>query len=265
MGKFEFLFVSGIRMRCIQITSMFLISFVFFSPYNSYMHILDTAITPTAVSRSIYDQSNDNPDFTLLVENIDFVDLTDIVDRDLPLTMIAPDNTAWRRIVFGTNEGPEIIKRHIFRGLLFMDVIANTTQLTAVNGVALGVELRGEFNESLFVGGAYLYQGDILARNGVLHYADRVIGMPYPTSAPTMSPAPTITASPTAYVPPTPAPIFVPTGSVPIYLPPVRAPTVSEVVTADIQEQMDKSGASVLSKWIAAAASIAVTMIGAFA
>jgi uncharacterized surface protein with fasciclin (FAS1) repeats len=232
----------------------------------SYMHVLDSAITPTAVSRSIYDQTNESPDFTLLVENIDFVDLTDLVDRDLPLTMMAPNNQAWRRIAFGTLEGPEIIKRHIFRGLLFMDVIANSTQLTSVNGVTIGVELRGEFNESLFVGGAYIYQGDILARNGVLHYADRVIGIPYPTSAPTVSPAPTITASPTAYVPPTPAPVVVPTGSVPIYLPPVRAPSLSEAVTADVQDQMAPlSGATISSIWIAAAASILVAMVGAFA
>ena len=120
---------------------------------------MDTAITPTAVSRSIYDQSNDNPDFSLLIENIDFVDLTDLVDRDLPLTMLAPDNTAWRRIEFGTFEGPEIIKRHIFRGLLFTDVIANSSQITAVNGITHGVETRGEFNESVFVGGGYIYQG----------------------------------------------------------------------------------------------------------
>ena len=198
-----------------------------------YVHLLDTAITPTAVSRSIYDQSNENPDFSLLVENIDFVDLTDLVDRDLPLTMLAPDNNAWRRITFNTFDGPDIIRRHLFRGLLFTDVIANSTQITAVNGITHGVELRGEFNESVFVGGGYIYQGDILARNGVLHYLDRVIGMPYPTSEPTMSPAPTITASPTEYVPPTPAPVPVasPTGAVPIYLPPVRAPTLADVTS----------------------------------
>jgi hypothetical protein len=189
------------------------------------MHILDTVITPTAVSRSVYDQSNDNPDFSLLVENIDFVDLQNIVDQDLPLTMLAPNNEAFRRVEIGIFDSDEIILRHLYRGLLFMDVIANETQLMAVNGVTVGVELRGPNSEHLFVGGAYVYQGDILARNGVLHYVDRLIGVDYPTSVPTVSPAPTITARPTMLVPPTPAPVPTPFGGVPIQLPPVNLPT----------------------------------------
>jgi hypothetical protein len=87
------------------------------------------------------------------------------------------------------------------------------------------VELQGENNEHIFVGGAYVYQGDILGGNGVLHYIDRVIGIEYPTSVPTVSPAPTITARPTEYVPPTPAPVPTPFGGVPILLPPVNLPT----------------------------------------
>jgi hypothetical protein len=162
-----------------------------------YVHMLDSVITPTAVSHSIYDKLSDDPNLSLLVKNIDLVDLTDIVDRDTLLTFLAPDNTAWRRISFGSLEGGEIIKRHIFRGLFFLDVIANQTQLTAVNGITHGVELRGEFNERLWVGGALVYDGDTLARNGVIHYIDRVIGQPYETVPPSVSPAPTITAEPT--------------------------------------------------------------------
>ena len=205
---------------------------------DGYLHTLDTAITPTAVSRSIYDQSNENPEFSLLVENIDFVDLTDLVDRDLPLTMLAPDNRAWRRVEFGTLEGGEIIKRHIFRGLFFCDVLANLTSVSAVNGIVHGIELRGEFNESLWVGGAHVYECDILARNGVLHHVDRVIGMDYETVPPTISPAPTITASPTSSEPPSNAPTELfqqgPDGNhVEIKLPPVRPPTQNDLVTTD--------------------------------
>jgi uncharacterized surface protein with fasciclin (FAS1) repeats len=187
------------------------------------LHVIDEAITPTAVSRSIYDKARADPEFSLLVENIDFVDLTDLVDRDFPLTMLTPDNTAWRRVSFGTTEGGDILLRHIFPGLLFMDVLANETQVVAVNGIVHGVELRGESNEHLYVGGAYIYNGDILARNGVMHQIDRVIGLQYPTTQPTTSPAPTITPQPTMYVPPT-APVALPSGSVPIALPPSRGP-----------------------------------------
>ena len=205
---------------------------------DGYLHTMDTAITPTAVSRSIYDQSNENPEFSLLVENIDFVDLTDLVDRDLPLTMLAPDNRAWRRIEFGTLEGGEIIKRHLFRGLFFCDVLANLTSVSAVNGIVHGIELRGEFNESLWVGGAHVYECDILARNGVLHHVDRVIGMDFETVPPTISPAPTITASPTSSEPPSASPTALfqqgPDGNhVEINLPPVRPPTQNDLVTSD--------------------------------
>jgi 23S rRNA (cytosine1962-C5)-methyltransferase len=54
------------------------------------LHTLDTAITPTAVSRSVYDQSNENPDFSLLVENIDFVE-ADVFD------LLAAHRAAGRR------------------------------------------------------------------------------------------------------------------------------------------------------------------------
>ena len=174
--------------------------------YCRYVHILDSAITPTAVSQSIYDQSRRNPDFSLLVENIDFVDLTDLVDRDLPLTMLAPPNEAWRRITFSTIAGGDIIKRHIFRGLLFWDVIANVTEIVSVEKDRHAVELRGENDEHLWAGGGFIYKWDIFARNGVLHYIDRVLGEPYETVPPTVSPAPTITPKPTVYVPPTVAP-----------------------------------------------------------
>jgi hypothetical protein len=180
----------------------------------------------------------------LLIENIDFVDLTDLVDRDSPLTMLAPDNRSFRRQGFGTLEGGEIIKRHIFPGLLFWDDFANRTQATAVNGITHGVELRGESNEFLYVGNAFVYESDILARNGVMHYVDRVIGLDYETVPPTTSPAPTITARPTVYLPPTAAPVEPPTGVVPIYLPPIRKPTISSMVTDDKQAESVSSAAS---------------------
>ena len=194
--------------------------------HHRYVHILDSVITPTAVSQSVYDRSRDNDDFSLLVENIDFVDLTDLIDRDSPLTLLAPYNQAWRRITFGTLEGGNIIKRHLYRGLLFCDVIANASSIVSVDLEPFAVEVRGENQDSLWVGGAHIYECDIFARNGVLHYIDRVIGEPYETVPPTVSPAPTITAQPTIYVPPTQAPVPTPTGSVPIYLPPVRLPTI---------------------------------------
>lgn len=187
------------------------------------MHVIDEAITPTAVSRSVYDKARADPEFSLLIENIDFVDLTDLVDRDFPLTMLTPDNTAWRRVEVGVLDVGDIILRHIFPRLLFMDVLANETQVVAVNGIVHGVELRGENNEHLFVGGAYIYNGDILARNGVMHQIDRVIGLQYSTTQPSTSPAPTITPQPTMYVPPT-APVALPTGRVPIVLPPSQGP-----------------------------------------
>lgn len=156
----------------------------------------DRVITPTAVSRSVYDQTNDNPDYSLVTENIDYVDMQDMIDRDVPITFLAAYDRAWWRVRFGALEGAEIIKRHIFRGLLFCDVIANGTTVTAVNGEIHSVELRGENEENLFVGDAYVFDCDILARNGVLHHIDRVIGLEYPTIPPTSSPEPTQTPQP---------------------------------------------------------------------
>jgi len=231
-----------------------------FSLRFRYLQITDAPITPTAVSESIYVKSQDNPDFSLLVTNIDFVQLNTMIDQQMPLTLLAPNNAAFRRIKFGTLDGATIIKRHLITGLYFCDVIANQTQYMAVNGDTIGVELRGApgsglwgtEGQHLFVGGAYVYNCDIFARNGVLHHIDRVIGEPYNTVSPTVTPAPSITGKPTVYVAPTAAPVEIPTGFAPIALPPVLPGVVPSAKIADAttkQPVAAPSGASRGASW----------------
>jgi uncharacterized surface protein with fasciclin (FAS1) repeats len=189
--------------------------FADFIALDGYVHIMDTVLTPTAVSNSIYDHAMRTEDFSLLVENIDFVQLTDIVDRDLPLTWLAPNNAAFRRVQYNTLESGEMLKRHLFRGLLFCDVIANQTTIKAANDEVLDVELRGVGpwgleGQQLYVGGAHVYECDTLAGNGVFHAIDRVIGIDFETVEPSVSPAPTSTMSPTLGAPtlsPTTSPV----------------------------------------------------------
>merc|ERR1711935_692252 len=135
-------------------------------------------------------------------ENIDWLQMQDLVDRDLPLTFLAPYDRAWWRVRFATTEGEEIIRRHLFRGLYFCDVLANMTTVESVQGDVHNITLRGRDNEHLYVGEAFLFDCDILARNGDLHHVDRVLGMEYPTDAPTFSQEPTVTPVPTS-LPPT--------------------------------------------------------------
>jgi len=169
---------------------------------DGFLHLTDRVITPTAVSRSVYDQTADDPNFQLVTENIDYVDMQDFIDRDPVLTFMAPYDRAWWRIRFGAMEGVEIIKRHLFRGLEFCDVIANKTSIVAVNGESHKIELHGANEEHVYVAGAYIFKCDILARNGVLHHIDRVIGMEYPTVPPSSSPAPTKSPQPTVSMQP---------------------------------------------------------------
>lgn len=194
---------------------------------DGYLHTIDTVITPIAVSHSIYDRIQFYDDTSILKTNIDFVELTDYIATDSPLTMLAPDNDAFRRVEFDTIDGAPIIKRHIMSGLLFCDVLANRTQVITVEGVVLDVEVRDD--ESLWVGGAKVYNCDVLAHNGVIHLVDRVIGIDFDSPEPTISPAPTFSPAPTKSPGPSSAPIplfaEVPdNGAVPIYLPPVEPP-----------------------------------------
>lgn len=196
---------------------------------DGYLHTIDTAITPTAVSNNIYDWIQFMPETSILKVNIDFVQLTDYVSKDYPLTVLAPDNKAFRRVEFDTLEGGPIIKRHIMRGLFFCDVLANQTEVITVEGVKLSIELKGEDEEELWVGGAKVYNCDILAHNGVLHHIDRVIGIDFDSPSPTLSPAPTITPMPSISRAPSqgPQPLFAEEpdyGAVPISLPPVLPP-----------------------------------------
>jgi len=214
---------------------------------DGLLHIVDSALTPTAVSRSIYDQVNLNPDFRLLTVNIDFVQLTDIVDRDIPLTMVAPNDKAWQRITFDTLGGAPIIKRHLFSGLFFCDVLANMTEVETVgDNETIPIELRGEpgsgkwglEKQDLYVGGALVYECDMYARNGVLHFVDRVIGVDYDTVSPTVTPSPTSTPRPTVTATETLAPqdeVGSPSGISPIALPPVIPGVVPSVAASDAQ------------------------------
>lgn len=193
---------------------------------DGYLHTIDNTITPVAVSNSIYDRIQYYHDTTLFKINIDFVDLTDLIAMDIPLTVFAPDNKAFQRVEFNAVDGGPIIVRHVLRGLWFCDVLANHTEVTTVDGVVLEIEVK---NDELWVGGAKVYNCDILAHNGVLHHIDRVIGLDFDSPAPTQSPAPTITGAPTASAQPSrqPVPLFdqeFDNGGVPIYLPPVEPP-----------------------------------------
>jgi len=213
---------------------------------DGYLHTIDTVITPTAVSNNIYDWVQHNPETKLFKVNIDFVDLTDYISQQYPLTVLAPDNAAFRRVEYDTIEGGPIIKRHIMRGLFFCDVLANQTEVVTVDGVVLGVEVK---DDELWVGGGKVYNCDILAHNGVLHHIDRVIGIEFDSPAPSQSSAPTITSVPTSSRSPSqqPVPLFAEdpdNGAVPIYLPPVLPPI--HVVKATPTPQ-PVSGASLIT------------------
>jgi uncharacterized surface protein with fasciclin (FAS1) repeats len=215
---------------------------------DGYLHTLDTPITPTAVSNNIYDWIQFNPDTRLFKVNIDFVDLTDYISKDYPLTVLAPDNAAFRRVEYDTLDGGPIMKRHIMRGLFFCDVLANQTEVVTVEGEVLDVEV---VDEQLWVGGAKVYNCDILAHNGVLHHIDRVIGLDFDSPAPTQSPAPTITSAPTASYAPSdgPQPLFADepdNGAVPIYLPPVEPP-INKIHADPTPTPVAVSGASCIA------------------
>lgn len=215
---------------------------------DGYLHTLDTPITPTAVSNNIYDWIQFNPDTRLFKVNIDFVDLTDYISKDYPLTVLAPDNAAFRRVEYDTLDGGPIMKRHIMRGLFFCDVLANQTEVVTVEGEVLDVEV---VDEQLWVGGAKVYNCDILAHNGVLHHIDRVIGLDFDSPAPTQSPAPTITSAPTASYAPSdgPQPLFADepdNGAVPIYLPPVEPP-INKIHADPTPTPVAVSGASYIA------------------
>ena len=206
---------------------------------------MDSVLTPTAVSKSVYDHVNDDPDFSTLVENIDLVDMQDIVDRDLPLTFLAPNNAAFRRIAFSSIETGEILKRHLVRGLFFCDVLANTSSVFTTAETTYNVEVLGP-NKDVWVGGARIYECDILSRNGVLHYVDRVIGESFETEGPTQTHTPTATPAPTMVALPTESPtVERPIGSDPLDLSPVTLPTVSDVVSDGMDEESGNGNSGV--------------------
>jgi hypothetical protein len=55
--------------------------------------------------------------------------------------MLTPNNKAWERIPIGFHEMGDIIKRHIFTGLLFCDVIAKKTFVVSLDLKPFEVEV----------------------------------------------------------------------------------------------------------------------------
>jgi len=185
---------------------------------DGYFHIIDKVLEPPSVYMSIYDRAKlSNHSYnglTLFATTIDFVKLTDLVDRDYPLTAFVPYNRAFRRIEYPAVEADSIIQQHLTRGLLYIDRVAAATNIKPLDGFEMGVDTKVDerTNEtSIWVGGAKIIEEDIYTRNGVMHIIDRMIGREYDTSAPTTSPAPTITGTPTVYQPPTAMPVFLAT------------------------------------------------------
>lgn len=114
--------------------------------------------------------------FTLLVQAIKVAGLIDTLRGEGPFTLFAPSDAAFARIpadrletlLAETDEWAHILRSHTVSGRIFTADIIRYRQSTsrALNGRPLSVQAR---LGCIYVGGALVARGDMVASNGVIH------------------------------------------------------------------------------------------------
>jgi len=139
---------------------------------NGVVQVIDMVLTPPndTIAMEVASRSDLSTLQTMLIE----FNLTDILSGSGPLTLFAPDDTAWASLSNSTLSNStlmrEILLFHIVNGTQCSAGLSAT--LITLEGDPLPIELG---NDTLLVDGATLVQKDILAKNGVIQVISEVL------------------------------------------------------------------------------------------
>jgi uncharacterized surface protein with fasciclin (FAS1) repeats len=148
---------------------------------DGILHIIDQMFLPSSLSNNIYNLIEASPDHASMKESL--MGYRGLMVRDLPFTVFAKSNNLWNMI--DPLEQEALVQQHIFRGLLFCDVLATLTVVSDMSGVSHNITLEGE---SVFMDGERISKCDVLAKNGVVHFLGDMPETLPPTIIKTLSP-----------------------------------------------------------------------------
>lgn len=140
-----------------------------------------SAVKDDVSQKNILQVAAASPDHTTLAAAVQAASLEDVLSNAGPLTVFAPNNTAFEKLPAGTVDNllkPEnkatlakIIKNHAAPGSYKVDDLKDNQQLFMATGNYVKVERK---DDGVYVGGAKIL-GTVNASNGIVHVVDSVI------------------------------------------------------------------------------------------
>jgi uncharacterized surface protein with fasciclin (FAS1) repeats len=150
------------------------------SPDTDALNRPSTPVTP-GQSASVLDLISDRPELSTLAAGVGAADLTSRLESNGPLTLFAPNDTAWEQL--GTDRLERLMtseSKNLRQGILNHTVdgryltidLRDGQKLKSLGGPTLTVKTEGG---KMSVNGSELVAPDSQAANGVVHVIDKVI------------------------------------------------------------------------------------------
>jgi uncharacterized surface protein with fasciclin (FAS1) repeats len=224
--------------------------------YNGIIHGIDQVLIPTALTLTILDQLEADPQFSTFLS---FLQVSDNISQVLksvgPMTLFIPTNSAFELFdstvdssSFSPDDVEMILEYHVALSNVFLNELENITSIETMNGQnvtmsARTIEDSGSEEDVLFINDAEVLDGG-LASNGVVYVLSKVLLPELPTQIPTLSPAPTIEG----YIAPSNAPSSKPVMSTWPQMPSAAtdAPPTSSATVALWQQSVTIVGCSAI-------------------
>lgn len=172
--------------------------------YNGIIHGINQVLIPTALTLTILDQLEADPQFSTFLS---FLQVSDNISQVLksvgPMTLFIPTNSAFELFdstvdssSFSPDDVEMILEYHVALSNVLLNELENNTSIETMNGQnvtmsARTIEDSGSEEDVLFINDAEVLDGG-LASNGVVYVLSKVLLPELPTQIPTLSPAPTI-------------------------------------------------------------------------
>jgi len=148
---------------------------------NGVVHSISSRpILPSCVEGSILNEVLDNPfKYAILADLVKKADLTDALENGSPLSLFAPDNSAFRKLDSNTLDFlkkdkdalVKVLTYHVAPGIAYL---GNDEELGTVEGNSLTITGTSE-GDVLKVNGIKVTEKNTLVANGVLHRINEVL------------------------------------------------------------------------------------------
>ncbi len=133
--------------------------------------------------KTITEVVNTNADFSLLKTALVHADLLTTLNGAGPFTVFAPNNEAFEKSGFTSENSIKAIPSETLKNILLYHVLGNKTVSTAIPTAmntsvttAKGDNLFvSKYDKGVFINGSKVINADINAKNGVIHVIDRVL------------------------------------------------------------------------------------------